>query len=162
MFNSLLGIARQWSREKVAILSLKPLSHIKMLIYRTWAIYCWGYRDSTIRRSRLKLFTHWLRDVCHGIFLDRTNGNENSKRLIRCDLFSTSQPDWTICFSAMDLFKIKTMFFSFRCDIGFCFKCNLSLFFLLVGFVLFFFFAVVCICCKPQSDDYFVTVIINI
>ena len=42
---SLMGIARQWSRKKFAIynLTLKPLSHIKILIYRASAIYCRGY-----------------------------------------------------------------------------------------------------------------------
>ena len=34
---SLLGIARQWSREKFAILTLKPPSHVRNLIFRTWA-----------------------------------------------------------------------------------------------------------------------------
>ena len=29
----LMGIARQWSREKFAILSLNPRSHVKILIY---------------------------------------------------------------------------------------------------------------------------------
>ena len=33
-----LRIARQWSREKFAMLSLKPRSHVSFLIYRTWAI----------------------------------------------------------------------------------------------------------------------------
>ena len=35
---SLLGIARQWSRKKLAILTLKPRSLLRILIYRTWAI----------------------------------------------------------------------------------------------------------------------------
>ena len=34
----LLGIARQWSLEKFAILTLKSRSHEKIEIYRTWAI----------------------------------------------------------------------------------------------------------------------------
>ena len=34
VLKSLLGISRQWSREKFAILSLRPLSHVKILIYR--------------------------------------------------------------------------------------------------------------------------------
>ena len=33
----LLGIARQWSREKFAILTLKPQSHVRIFMYRTWA-----------------------------------------------------------------------------------------------------------------------------
>ena len=35
---SLLGISRQWSLEKFAILTLKPGIHVRILIYRTWAI----------------------------------------------------------------------------------------------------------------------------
>ena len=38
VLNSLLGIARQWSREKFAIVLLKPRSRVRILIYRTWAI----------------------------------------------------------------------------------------------------------------------------
>ena len=34
----LLGIARQWSREKFAILSLKPRNHVRIAIQRTCAI----------------------------------------------------------------------------------------------------------------------------
>ena len=33
-----MGIARQWGREKFASLSLKPRSHVRILVYRTWAI----------------------------------------------------------------------------------------------------------------------------
>ena len=38
VLKSLLGIERQWSREKFAILTPKPRSHVRMLIHRTWAI----------------------------------------------------------------------------------------------------------------------------
>ena len=38
MLKSPLGIARQWSREKCAIFSVKPQSHVRILIYRTWAV----------------------------------------------------------------------------------------------------------------------------
>ena len=38
VLKSLLGIARQWSLDKFAILTLKPRSHVRILIYRTWAI----------------------------------------------------------------------------------------------------------------------------
>ena len=38
VLKSLLGPARQCSREKFAILCLKPWSHVKSLIHRTWAI----------------------------------------------------------------------------------------------------------------------------
>ena len=34
----LLVIARQWSREKVVILSLKPRSRVGILIYQTWVV----------------------------------------------------------------------------------------------------------------------------
>ena len=38
-WSTLLGIARQWSRKKFAILILKPRSHVRILIHRrTWAI----------------------------------------------------------------------------------------------------------------------------
>ena len=38
VLKSRLEIARQWSREKFAILSLKPWLYVRILIYRTWAI----------------------------------------------------------------------------------------------------------------------------
>ena len=38
VLKSLKGITRQWSLEKIAILTLKPRSHVRILIYRTWAI----------------------------------------------------------------------------------------------------------------------------
>ena len=38
MTKSLLGIAGQWSREKLAVLSLNPRSHVRILIKPTWAI----------------------------------------------------------------------------------------------------------------------------
>ena len=48
LLNSLLGIARQWSREKFAILTLKPRSHVRVLIYRTWAIKTIKYQYSMV------------------------------------------------------------------------------------------------------------------
>ena len=36
VLNFLLGIERQWSRSKFAILPLKP--HVRILMHRTWAI----------------------------------------------------------------------------------------------------------------------------
>ena len=36
---SLLGIERQEKREKLAILTRKPRSHVRILIYRTWPIH---------------------------------------------------------------------------------------------------------------------------
>ena len=38
VLKSLRGIARQWSRKKFAILTLKPRSYVRILIYQTWAI----------------------------------------------------------------------------------------------------------------------------
>ena len=38
VLKSLLGIVRQWSRNKFAILILKPQSRVRILVYRTWAI----------------------------------------------------------------------------------------------------------------------------
>ena len=38
VLKSLLGIARQRSRKKIAFLTLKPRSHVRILIYQTWAI----------------------------------------------------------------------------------------------------------------------------
>ena len=38
VLKTLLGIARQWSCEKIANLTLKPQIHVKILVYRTWAI----------------------------------------------------------------------------------------------------------------------------
>ena len=38
VLKSLLGIATQRSGEKFAILIPKPRSHVKILIYQTWAI----------------------------------------------------------------------------------------------------------------------------
>ena len=38
VFKSLLEIARKWTRKKIAILSLKPRSHVRIFIFRTWAI----------------------------------------------------------------------------------------------------------------------------
>ena len=38
MPKSFLGIDRQWSLEKSATLFVKPQRHVRILIYRTWAI----------------------------------------------------------------------------------------------------------------------------
>ena len=38
VLKSPLENARQWGREKFAILYLKPRSHVRILIYRAWAI----------------------------------------------------------------------------------------------------------------------------
>ena len=55
VLNSLLGIARQWNREKFAILTQKLRSHVKILIiYRTWAIFTW--------RALLE-YTKWIKNA---------------------------------------------------------------------------------------------------
>ena len=97
------GTCKTMESWKCAILSLKPLSHIKILIYRTWAIYCRGYRDSTMERSRLKMFTHWIRDVSHGI------------------LPWSHQPTEQWVFLQWICSRLKQCFF-FRCDKCFCFN----------------------------------------
>ena len=40
VFKSLLGIERQKKLKKFAILTRRPLSHVRILIYRTLAIDC--------------------------------------------------------------------------------------------------------------------------
>ena len=52
VLNSLLGILRQLSREKFSILTLKPWSHVRILIYRTWAIDQYNFLTFTIVLSR--------------------------------------------------------------------------------------------------------------
>ena len=48
MLKALLGIAKQWRLKKFAILTLKSQSHVRILIYQTWAIkskdffFLWG------------------------------------------------------------------------------------------------------------------------
>ena len=52
VLNPLLGIARQWSREKFAILTLKPRSHVRILITNvgysheifSYKMRCGGFR----------------------------------------------------------------------------------------------------------------------
>ena len=46
VLESLLAIARQWSRKKLAILALKPWGHVRILIYRTWAINSYEFNSS--------------------------------------------------------------------------------------------------------------------
>ena len=48
---SLLGIERQKKLEKFAILSRKPRSHARILIYRTWAI-----PKKQLRKFKIKKF----------------------------------------------------------------------------------------------------------
>ena len=54
VLKSLLGIARQWSRERFAVLTLKLRSHVRILIYRTWAI---ENRSEAVRESFSRLVT---------------------------------------------------------------------------------------------------------
>ena len=50
VLKSLLGIAKQWSREKFAILALKP---VRSLVYRTWGI-------ATGEKTWPQLFKRWI------------------------------------------------------------------------------------------------------
>ena len=52
---SLLGIERQKKLEKFAILTRKPRSHVRILIYRTWPIRCFKFRSL---ESCTQPFTH--------------------------------------------------------------------------------------------------------
>ena len=54
VLKSLLGIARQWTRERFAVLTLKPRSHVRILIYRTRAI---ENRSEAVRESFSRLVT---------------------------------------------------------------------------------------------------------
>ena len=79
----LLGIARQWSREKFPILSLKPGSHVRLSIYQTITeliqdynsenfITCYHPRDTHYRDS-LGLVCQWIADfnqVPHTVLYD--------------------------------------------------------------------------------------------
>ena len=56
VLKSLMGIVREQRREKFAILILKSRSHVRILIYRTWAIVyfflaCSRLPDSVAERS---------------------------------------------------------------------------------------------------------------
>ena len=54
VLNSLLGIARQWSREKFAILTLKPRSHVRILITNmgySHEIFSYKMRCGVFRRT---------------------------------------------------------------------------------------------------------------
>ena len=52
VLKSLLGIVRQWSLEKFAILTLQPRSHVRILIYRTWTVRGKGERVRFNKRYR--------------------------------------------------------------------------------------------------------------
>ena len=65
MLKSLLKIARQWRREKFAILTLKPRSHVRILIYLTWAI-------------RKQLIIH----ICFLVLEQKTEGSCNYFEII--------------------------------------------------------------------------------
>ena len=54
---SLLGIERQEKREKLAILTRKPRSHVRILIYRTWPIHT-VFANERSCRTKFWSFTH--------------------------------------------------------------------------------------------------------
>ena len=60
VLKSPLGIARQWSREKIAILSLKPRSRMRILLHRTWAIEIGIYRQDWLQATVLAPIKKWL------------------------------------------------------------------------------------------------------
>ena len=49
VLKSFLGTARQWSREKFAIFSQRPRSHVRISICRTWAISIFCKLDFAMR-----------------------------------------------------------------------------------------------------------------
>ena len=51
VLKSLLGVARHWSRKKFAILTLKARYHVRILIYRTWAIHPPKQSQNAIQRN---------------------------------------------------------------------------------------------------------------
>ena len=51
VLKSLLGIARQWSREKFASLTLKPRSHARILIHPYYSIQMWSLRQTLSFRN---------------------------------------------------------------------------------------------------------------
>ena len=57
MLKSLLGIARQWSLETFAILTLKPLSHVRILIYLELWLFPFGLKFSHVDVSPLWPFS---------------------------------------------------------------------------------------------------------
>ena len=67
MLKALLGIAKQWRLKKIAILTLKSQSHVRILIYRTWAIkskefffFLWGGGGDRGGREELITLNHKL------------------------------------------------------------------------------------------------------
>ena len=64
VLKSLLGIARQWSGEKFAILTLKPRSHFRIKIYRTWAIRICYIRElsNLVKGNMANLLESWSED----------------------------------------------------------------------------------------------------
>ena len=69
VLKSPLGIARQWSREKFAILTLKPRSHVRILIPRTTGL---PWNSSLTRNTLVFLF---------GFFFAREVRGSNDKDL---------------------------------------------------------------------------------
>ena len=57
VLKSFLGIARQWGRERFAILYLKPGSQVRILIYRTWAI---KPEDWEFKKGYDRAASHWI------------------------------------------------------------------------------------------------------
>ena len=51
VFESLLGIERQKKLKKFTILTRKPRSHVRILIYRTWPINIWPTQNGELGTS---------------------------------------------------------------------------------------------------------------
>ena len=121
VLKSLLGIERQWSLGKFAILTLKPLSHVRIqLIYRTSAIagggkslllisLFSGFWEISPPQSLLPscilisilLFTYLLHPLWNHLL------SVQSDWLQQCDLF----PNRTIFCSKSHLFQIASFMF---------------------------------------------------
>ena len=69
VLNSLLGIARQWSREKFAIVLLKPRSRVRILIYRTWAICNNHETAEPIGKAGMLFFLTRLHTDCNSMHI---------------------------------------------------------------------------------------------
>ena len=75
----LLGIARQWSLEKFAILTLKPWSHVRILIHRTRAtppfekVGAAGRGGAGVRYSSLRKAVVRLKGLSRSLLLFQVN-----------------------------------------------------------------------------------------
>ena len=73
---SLLGIERQKKLEKFAILTRKPRSHARILIYRTWPI---ENSDSDLKVHALHYANELLKNFCKLTNANKRSNNKLSK-----------------------------------------------------------------------------------